>query len=101
MIVPAGVTDQAYLQVLSKWLPKVIAAARPDIVFHVSGCDALAGDPLSNGTMTAEGIIKRDAMVLAACQKRKIPYVITLAGGYSKGAWKAQYQSVKSIMEER
>ena len=98
VIVPAGVTDAQYLKMLSHWLPRVLAASTPDIVFHVAGCDALVNDPLAHGRMTPNGILKRDAMVVAACKNRKVPYVMTLAGGYSKGAWKAQYQSIKSMM---
>ncbi|NWK56584.1 histone deacetylase [Verrucomicrobiaceae bacterium N1E253] len=98
--VPAGVTDDAYMRSLKHWLPKVIAKSKPDIVFYVSGCDALAGDPLANGTMTHEGIARRDAYVLAECRKRKIPFVMTLAGGYSKDAWQAQYKSIVGLMKK-
>lgn len=97
--VPSGVTDAEYLRVLGEWLPKVIAEANPDLVFHVAGCDSLSGDPLANGQMTHEGILKRDAMIVSACKKHNIPYVMTLSGGYSKGAWKAQYESIKSLMK--
>ncbi len=96
--VPAGTGDEAYLKLLKHWLPIVIRESNPDIVFHVAGCDALAGDPLANGRMTAEGIAKRDAYVVSECRKRNIPYVMTLAGGYSDGAWKAQYQSIAGLM---
>lgn len=95
---PPGVGDAAYLELLSSCLPDVLAASKPDIVFHVSGCDSLAGDPLANGTMTAEGIKRRDAMVLDACRRAGLPYVMTLSGGYSKNAWEAQYLSVRSIL---
>ena len=59
-----------------------------------AGCDTLAGDPLAHLTMTPEGIVKRDAMVIDACATRGIPVAMTLGGGYSTGAWKAQYASV-------
>lgn len=73
--------------------------SKPNIVFHVAGCDALDGDPLANGKMTHEGIAKRDALVVAACRKYGVPYVMTLSGGYSKDAWNAQYKSIRSLME--
>ncbi|MFD2158129.1 histone deacetylase [Rubritalea tangerina] len=98
VIVPEGVSDEAFCEVLRKELPKIFSEAKPDIVFHVAGCDALAGDPLANGGMTAAGIAKRDAMIYAYCKQHNVPYVMTLAGGYSKGAWKAQLESIKNLM---
>jgi len=95
----AGVTDAEYLKILKKALNDVFQRTKPDIVFHVAGCDALTADPLANARMTIAGIAKRDMMVVEACQKHGVPYVMTLAGGYSKDAWKAQYQSIKSIIE--
>jgi histone deacetylase 11 len=49
--------------------------------------------------MTHDGIVKRDAQIVAACVKRKIPVVLTLSGGYSKGAWEAQYKSIRNLIE--
>lgn len=98
--IAAGVTDVQYIELLGKALPELFRRFQPDIVFHVSGCDSLKGDPLANGLMTADGIARRDKMILTACEKRKIPYVMTLAGGYSKNAWKVQSQSIKGLMRE-
>ena len=49
--------------------------------------------------MTAEGIVKRDLMVVDACVARGVPVVMTLGGGYSKNAWHAQYLSIKEILK--
>ena len=97
--VRAGVTDEEYLAEIKKHLDGLFDESKPDIVFHVAGCDALAGDPLANGRMTHAGIAKRDKMIVAACQKRGVPYVMTLSGGYSKDAWRAQYKSIKGVIE--
>lgn len=93
-----GVTDADFNGSLSRILPRVFKESKPDIVFHVAGCDSLAGDPLANGKMSASGIAARDLLVYQYCQKHKIPYVMTLAGGYSKNAWKAQMESIKGLM---
>lgn len=95
----AGVTDDLYLKVLAEHLDDLFKKSKPNIVFHVAGCDALAGDPLANGKMTHEGIAKRDQMIVAACKKHGVPYVMTMSGGYSKDAWSAQYKSIKAILE--
>ncbi len=95
----ARVTDEQYLKILGGRLDQLFAKSRPDMVFHVAGCDALAGDPLATGQMTHEGILKRDAMIVKACKKRGIPYVMTLSGGYSRDAWNAQYKSIRSLIQ--
>jgi len=95
---PSGISDEDYLQILEAKLDTLFTKSNPDIVFHVAGCDALTGDPLASGRMTHEGIAKRDALVVEACKKRNIPYVMTLSGGYSKDAWNAQYKSIKALI---
>ena len=94
-----GVTDEEYLKILANKLDQLFMKSKPDIVFHVAGCDALEGDPLASGRMTHEGIQKRDAMIVKACQKHGVPYVMTLSGGYSKDAWNAQYKSISAIIK--
>lgn len=99
-----GTTDRAYLELLEKSLPKLFADAGsdagPDIVFIVGGCDTLAADPLAGLAMTERGIAQRDRMIVDACVARKIPVVLTLAGGYSENAWHAQYLSLSEILKK-
>lgn len=91
---PGGTGDEEYLALLAKHLPRVIASARPDIVFLQAGVDTLAGDPLASLTMTNDGIVRRDAMVIDRCVAEGIPVAMCLGGGYSEGAWEAQYRSI-------
>ena len=72
----------------------MLRRARPDIVFFQAGCDTLAGDPLARLAMTPQGIAQRDAAVINACVEAGVPVVMTLGGGYSKNAWRAQYDSI-------
>lgn len=95
----AGTGDASCLGTLERSLPEMFRRSRPDIVFHVAGCDMLAGDPLANLRMTHKGIAKRDAMVAAYCKQKNVPYVMTMAGGYSKEAWKAQYGGIVEVMK--
>jgi len=94
-----GEGDEQILPKIEKVLPELFEKAKPDIVFYVAGCDMLNGDPLASLAMTENGIVKRDVMVIETCRKRKIPVVMTLAGGYSQNAWQAQYKSIKKILE--
>ena len=95
----SGTGDEAFLKILAANLPKLFAAAKPDIVFIVAGCDTLKGDPLASLEMTVDGIVRRDAMIVSACVKRGVPVVMTLAGGYSKLAWGAQYTSIAHLIQ--
>ena len=96
----AGTGDKEILEILKKELPKIFERSKPDLVFVVGGCDPLKDDPLAGLAMTTKGIIERDLLVVQACVDRNIPVVFTLAGGYSKNAWKTQYQSVKNLIEK-
>ncbi len=95
----AGLDDEAYLKILAKNLEVVFSKTAPDICFVVGGCDTLLTDPLASTEMTPEGIVKRDLMIVQACVDRNVPVVLTMAGGYSTEAWKAQYLSIKKLIE--
>jgi len=95
----SGIDDEAYLEILTKNLPNIFEQSKPDIVFLVGGCDTIKDDPLASLSMTEEGIVKRDWRVIDECVKRKVPVVMTLAGGYSKNAWHVQYSSIRNIIE--
>ena len=95
----AGEGDREILPKVKAYLEIALDKFHPDILFYVAGCDMLNGDPLASIAMTEEGIVKRDALVITACKKRNIPVVMVLAGGYSPNAWRAQYKSIKNILQ--
>lgn len=80
---PDGTTDEQYLEALREVLPRVFAFA-PDIVFYQSGVDGLASDRLGKLALTAEGLLARDRLVMEAVYQRRLPFVLTLGGGYSE-----------------
>ena len=81
---PDGTEDAAYLDLLADALPRVLSAARPDLVVFLAGADPHEGDRLGRMRLTFEGLERRDAMVLAACREIGIPVAITIAGGYGR-----------------
>ncbi|MCP4248531.1 MAG: histone deacetylase [bacterium] len=95
----AGTEDSAFLATLSRELPALFDRAKPDIVFYQAGCDTMAGDPITSLQMTGQGIVARDAMVVSTCLGRRVPVLMLLGGGYSRDAWRAQYDSVANIIE--
>jgi acetoin utilization deacetylase AcuC-like enzyme len=78
-----GATDEDYLPLLERHVPRVLQMQRPDIVFYVSGADPYEGDRLGRLKLTIDGLRRRDAFVLGQCHANRIPAVVTMAGGYA------------------
>ncbi len=74
--------DVEYLRALDEALPRVWEF-EPQIVFYLSGVDALESDVLGRLSLTPEGLKARDRRVIGGVRERGIPLVITLGGGYS------------------
>jgi acetoin utilization deacetylase AcuC-like enzyme len=72
--------DEEYLRRVADVLPRVMAF-NPDIVFYQSGVDPLKEDTLGKLSLTHDGLLRRDRLVLEACRSK--PLVITLGGGYA------------------
>jgi acetoin utilization deacetylase AcuC-like enzyme len=80
---PDKVEDDKYLQTLESVLSKIFDFG-PDIIFYQSGVDALATDVLGRLSLTPQGLILRDRMVMNEVRDSGIPLVLTSGGGYSK-----------------
>lgn len=97
----SGLSNDQYMKLLKQHLPKVLEKADADICFIVAGCDTLKDDPLANLNMSHEGIVQRDQFIVDSCIAAKLPVVLTLSGGYSKDAWKAQFASIRNLIQKR
>jgi len=81
---PDGVGDDDYLATLDRHLHKAFNEFSPQILFYVGGADPYREDQLGGLALTLEGLAGRDAMVFDYARRRRIPTVITLAGGYAR-----------------
>ena len=79
---PDGTEDEAYLQALAGALERV-AEFDPDLVLYLSGADPLKSDTLGRLSLTPEGLVRRDRMVLQFCRRRATPVSIAVGGGYA------------------
>jgi acetoin utilization deacetylase AcuC-like enzyme len=77
-----GTGDDAYLAQLTTHLPRVIRAARPDLVVYLSGADPHEGDRLGRLRLTFAGLEERDRYVLTTCRDVGVPVCVTMSGGY-------------------
>ncbi len=100
LVLPAGTDDHAYLDTLERTLPKALLDHRVDLAFYVAGNDVLAGDSLGNFTLTPQGVLERDRRVVNAVRNLGAPLVITLAGGYSAGAWQCTANLLRWLLTD-
>lgn len=80
---PDGTGDREYLEHLQDGFLSSLRTFQPDLLFYVAGADPYAEDQLGGLSLTIEGLMARDRLVLGEARDRKIPAVITLAGGYA------------------
>lgn len=81
---PDATGDNEYLEHLRPAYQGAVADFRPDIVFFVAGSDPYYDDQLGGLSLTREGLYLRDRLVFDAALQRRIPVVVTLAGGYAR-----------------
>ncbi len=86
----ADVGDEIYLGTLLKTLPDVMMKVRPGLVIYVAGTDPAADDALGNWNISADGMIRRDRLVIELLRhgRRRLPLVILLGGGYGNATWR-------------
>ncbi len=100
--VPDCINDKTYLSILEKVLSKVLAQFSPDFLLYQSGVDVLASDKLGKLSLTIEGCLQRDKMILELARSLQVPLVITLGGGYSqkiKHIIKAHVNTIRVAVE--
>ena len=82
---PNGISDAEYLAQLKSWLtPFLMDVVKPQLVFYQAGVDISEHDRLGKLKITREGLRRRNELVYRAVQKRGIPLVLTMGGGYPK-----------------
>ena len=83
-----GVGDEQLLATLRDTLPALFDRFRPALVFYLCGADPAADDALGDWRLTAAGLLARDLEVTALARRRRLPLVVTLAGGYGENSWR-------------
>ena len=81
---PDGTDDATYLRLLGETLPRLLDEQQPDFVFYLAGVDVLATDKLGHLALSRDGCRQRDELVLSRCQRRGLPVVVCMGGGYSE-----------------
>jgi acetoin utilization deacetylase AcuC-like enzyme len=79
-----GVEDEAYLWWLERALDNAFAEFTPDLLCYVAGADRYKEDQLGGLSLAVDGLKRRDLLVLSRAKEKKIPVMITYAGGYAR-----------------
>lgn len=81
---PDETGDASYLAALDQALTQAIAAGPYDLCIYLAGADPYMDDRLGRLSLTKAGLLARDRQVLETFQKRHIPVVLAMAGGYAR-----------------
>ncbi len=79
-----GTGGEEYLALLRAHLPRLLATARPELVFYVAGADPYIDDQLGGLALTLDDLAARDACVIDLAREAGAAVAIVLAGGYAR-----------------
>lgn len=80
---PNETDGRTYLSLLGNALVRVLDGFGPGLVVYVAGADPYRKDLLGGLALDLSDMASRDRMVMEACAIRKVPFTVTLAGGYA------------------
>ncbi|AOG24671.1 histone deacetylase family protein [Acidovorax sp. RAC01] len=81
---PDGCSDDEYLLALEQALGALEQRFAPQLVFYLAGADPHEGDRLGRLALTHDGLEARDRRVFDWAWHRRVPLVLTMAGGYGR-----------------
>ncbi len=80
---PNETDGPTYLRLLEGALDRVLDGFRPEAVVYVAGADPYEDDLLGGLALGLNDMASRDRLVMEACAASKVPFAVTLAGGYA------------------
>jgi acetoin utilization deacetylase AcuC-like enzyme len=81
---PDRTGDAEYLQWLDNALSSGLRQFQPELLCYIAGGDPYKEDQLGGLSLTIEGLKKRDELVFRVAKARRIPVMVTYAGGYAR-----------------
>ena len=81
---PDGIGDDEYLGWLDNALSSGLRQFDPNLICYIAGADPYREDQLGGLALTIEGLKKRDELVFRVARARRIPVMVTFAGGYAR-----------------
>ena len=81
-----GVGDSEYIHRLENGYRAALAMFNPELLVYVAGADPYYEDQLGGLSLTFDGLMERDRLVMWEALHRRIPVAVVLAGGYAHSA---------------
>ena len=81
---PDGCGDADYLEALEQGLAEIERRFEPGLLIYLAGVDPHENDRLGRLKITADGLEARDRRVFDWAWQRRLPLVMTMAGGYGR-----------------
>jgi acetoin utilization deacetylase AcuC-like enzyme len=81
--IPNASRGPAFLELLERSLPLLLAGGKPDLLLYQAGADPFREDPYSPLDLDHEDLRARDVRVFQFCHDHAIPVAWVLAGGYT------------------
>lgn len=98
---PDNVGDDVYIEALNAGMIE-IENFKPDFIFYQMGVDPLIDDTLGKMSLSYDGLMKRDHIVLNYARRLDIPISLALGGGYAKPIQKSvqAYANTYKVIKE-
>ncbi|MBV9148081.1 MAG: histone deacetylase [Acidobacteria bacterium] len=81
---PDGTGDEQYLAWLDQALSSGLRQFSPELICYIAGADPYREDQLGGLDLSIEGLKRRDELVFRVARTRRIPIMVTYAGGYAR-----------------
>ena len=78
-----GIGDAEYLHRLGNGYRAALTMFKPELVVYVAGADPYLEDQLGGLSLTFDGLMERDRLVIWTALTHHVPVAIVLAGGYA------------------
>jgi acetoin utilization deacetylase AcuC-like enzyme len=78
-----GIGDAEYLHRLGSGYRAALSMFKPELVVYVAGADPYLEDQLGGLSLTFDGLMERDRLVIWTALTHHVPVAIVLAGGYA------------------
>jgi acetoin utilization deacetylase AcuC-like enzyme len=79
-----GLGDAEYLNRLGNGYRTALSMFHPQLVMYLAGADPYCEDQLGGLSLTFDGLMERDRLVIRTAMMQRIPVAIVLAGGYAQ-----------------
>ena len=98
ILVDSDISNEDYLDLISRELDSILEKFKPGIIFYIAGSDPYEKDELADMKIDRETMLKRNMYVISRANEIDTPIVILPGGGYGKDSWEIYYDFVKTTM---